>query len=103
MLKNNLRKIPFPFLGYVFMLLGFLGLGSFVFALAIRSGWTLTLCALTVAAFASCVGCFYVRAWQISTRVGGRGWTLNNDPFVDGHGIPPGCPSGNSPTGGSRL
>jgi hypothetical protein len=80
-LKNNLRKIPFPFLGYVFMLLGFLGLGSFVFALAIRSGWTLTLCALTVAAFASCVGCFYVRAWQISTRVGGRGWTLNNDPF----------------------
>ncbi|WP_338892012.1 hypothetical protein [Rhodococcus sovatensis] len=82
-MKNFVRKIPFPFVGYVLMLLGFICLGMFVYSMAIDGRWAPALGILVIAAFASCVGCFYVRALQISMTADGDGdgWILNNDPF----------------------
>lgn len=65
-MRTFLHKVPFPFLGYVFFLIGFAGLG---FTLALLASGTTTagaaLAVATVLAYALGAGCFAVRRFQI--------------------------------------
>lgn len=66
-MHSVLRKISFPFLGYVFLLLGFVGLGTATAALAVgATGMAVGLGIATVASFGMTVVCFLVRRAQIA-------------------------------------
>jgi hypothetical protein len=66
MMRRSIRKIPFPAVGYVFILLGFVGLGLFVAALALDSKWAPALGFATVSAYGAGTACFLIRRWQIA-------------------------------------
>ena len=61
-MRRSIRKIPFQMVGYVLILLGFVGLGLFVAALALGSQWAPAL----VSAYGAGTACFLIRRWQIA-------------------------------------
>ena len=52
--------------GYVLILLGFVGLGLFVAALALGSQWAPALGLAMVSAYGAGTACFLIRRWQIA-------------------------------------
>ena len=65
-MRRSIRKIPFPMVGYVLILLGFVGLGLFVAALALDSEWATALGLAMVSAYGAGTACFLIRRWQIA-------------------------------------
>ena len=65
-MRRSIRKIPFPMVGYVLILLGFVGLGLFVAALALGSQWAPALGLAMVSAYGAGTACFLIRRWQIA-------------------------------------
>ena len=59
--RRSIRKIPFPMVGYVLILLGFVGLGLFVAALALDSEWATALGLAMVSAYGAGTACFLIR------------------------------------------
>jgi hypothetical protein len=64
-MRGIIRKIPFPFVGYVFYLLGFAGLGLFVAALAQDAAAAAPLGFAMASAYAAGTACFLIRRSQI--------------------------------------
>ena len=65
-MRRSIRKIPFPMVGYVLILLGFVGLGLFVAALALDSEWATALGLAMISAYGAGTACFLIRRWQIA-------------------------------------
>ena len=65
-MRRSIRKIPFPAVGYVFILLGFVGLGLFVAALALDSESAPALGLAMVSAYGAGTACFLIRRGQIA-------------------------------------
>ena len=65
-MRRSIRKIPLPAVGYVFILLGFVGLGLFVAALALNSQWAPALGLAMVSAYGAGTACFLIRRGQIA-------------------------------------
>ncbi|CAN5851173.1 hypothetical protein BH10ACT9_BH10ACT9_26340 [soil metagenome] len=81
-MKSLVQRIPFPFLGYLFILVGFAGLGLFVGALGFGMPGAPYLGVGTVAAYAIGVSCFLYRGHQMRTADPSDTTVLHFDPMV---------------------
>ena len=81
-MRRSIRKIPFPMVGYVLILLGFVGLGLFVAALALDSEWATALGLAMVSAYGAGTACFLIRRWRRShpTHSSRAAW-FGSDPW----------------------
>lgn len=79
--RRVLRAVPFPFLGYLMGLVGFVFLGTFVAALGAGSSIAPVLGGGMVVAFVAMGACFRIRSLQIA-RGDGEGADLSLDPMV---------------------
>ncbi|CAM3093291.1 hypothetical protein RHDE110596_16465 [Prescottella defluvii] len=80
--RRVVRAIPFPFVGYMLGLVGFVCLGGFVAALAGGHSFAPALGGAVVVAFVAMVLCFRVRSFAIAQPVG-DGVELSSDLMVD--------------------
>ena len=76
------RRIPFPFVGYVLILLGFLGLGLFVAALAYGRPEASYLGIAAAAAYGAGTACFRYRGHQMRNARPSDATVLHFDPMV---------------------
>lgn len=81
-MKSLMQKIPFPYLGYLFVLVGFVSLGLFVATLAHGMPVAWYLGVGTVAAYAAGAGCFRYRARQMRQSDPTANRVLHVDPMV---------------------
>ena len=81
-MKAAMRKVPFPFVGYVFILTGFVGLGLFVAALAHGMAAALFLGIATVAAYGAGTACFLYRRSQMRGAGPSDPLVFHFDPMV---------------------
>lgn len=79
-MRGFIRKFPFPFVGYVFFLFGFCGLGLFVAALAQDAAAVLLGFAM-VSAYAAGTACFLIRRSQIANTPSSAAIRLSLDPM----------------------
>jgi hypothetical protein len=80
-MPRSIREIPFPMVGYVLILLGFVGLGLFVAALALGSQWAPALGLAVVSAYGAGTACFLIRRWQIAHTPPTASMLLGLDPI----------------------
>ena len=80
-MRSVLDRIPFPLLGYLFLLFGFAGLGLTVATLALGWGGAVALGVATVLSYAASVVCFRIRRWQIDHQNPGSAVELGIDPI----------------------
>ncbi|CRK52142.1 conserved exported hypothetical protein [Rhodococcus sp. RD6.2] len=80
-LHRAIRSVPFPFVGYVMGLLGFIGLGTAVSAFAYGHPATPALAVATLGAFVAMTLSFRVRAYQIA-HTDGESVRLSLDPLI---------------------
>ena len=81
-MRVPIQKIPFPFLGYLFILFGFVGLGLFVAALAHGMPVAPFLGVATVAAYSAGTACFLYRRRQMRGAGPSDPTVLHVDPMV---------------------
>jgi hypothetical protein len=81
-MKAVAERIPFPFVGYLFILIGFGGLGLFVAALAHGMPAAPLLGTATVAAYGAGTACFLYRRHQMRTADPSDPKKLHFDPMV---------------------
>jgi hypothetical protein len=79
--RRVVRAVPFPFVGYVLGLLGFVGLGGFVAALAGGHSFAPVLGVVVLVFFVAMVLCFRVRSFAIA-QPDGDGVELSSDLMV---------------------
>jgi hypothetical protein len=65
-MRTLLRRLPLPYLSYLFVLLGFLGLGLFVAALGFGVAQAPLFAVAMVVAFGMAVACVLLRRYQIA-------------------------------------
>lgn len=74
-------RLPLPFIGHLFILLGFVGLGLFVAALALGAPSAPMLGAGMVVAYGAGVACFLLRKWRIGHADPLADFVLGFDPI----------------------
>lgn len=65
-MRTLLRRLPLPYLSYVFVLLGFVALGLFVAALGFGTGQAPLFAVAMVVAYGMAVACVLLRRYQIA-------------------------------------
>ncbi len=80
-MRVSLRRVPLPAIGYVVTLVGFVFLGGFTAALALRSGFAIVLGAAMVASYVAAVLCFVLRARHIAAANPADDIVLSMDPI----------------------